>query len=402
MVIRQRYIQVLLFSSVLLCASVRADAAIVTRYFSTTGAGAADGTTWADRAELDPAGTWASVILLFAFNGADAMVACIGPGTYTFTTGLASGLFVNPPSAVNPLFLVGCDGSGNRLSIPDPNWQSNEAAFDDSTLPVLATTTNIATVALSNTFMLLLKLTASGRNGAVASPTHFDWSVVVNSTANTAAVAVGTSSVSNSVLSCTGSSYSAVATPSNGNNMDNVRVVGVTGSSGNRDGVAYAGTTARTAFTRLTILSNGGRGWVYTGTNVGVTVQISSSTIANNSGDGITFPNTAAQTAVNVLDRLQVTGNGAIGINPGGANTNLLITQSRLRDNTTSNFGTTGNFPIDFNIYTTDSDDATEYVNTGGGNFQIKNTAATWGLGFGVSDEVPASSGFKNFLGGQH
>ena len=74
--------------------------AIVTRYFSTASAGAGDGTTWANRAILFTGGAWSTVITGFAFNGSDSMVARIGPGTYTVTVGMASGLFANPTVTV--------------------------------------------------------------------------------------------------------------------------------------------------------------------------------------------------------------------------------------------------------------------------------------------------------------
>ncbi|MDG5704536.1 hypothetical protein N0Z46_19555, partial [Acinetobacter baumannii] len=62
----------------------------------------------------------------------------------------------------------------------------------------------------------LLKFTASGRNAAVidcgaATVGSIDWCVVENSTANTSAVAVTNSLATNSVFSCTGSSYAQVA-----------------------------------------------------------------------------------------------------------------------------------------------------------------------------------------------
>lgn len=390
---------------VLLWTPWRLEAAEIKRYFSTTGAGAADGTTWADRAELDPAGAWSTVITGFAFNGTDSLRACIGPGTYTFSVSLATASFVNPPTSANPLLLTGCDGSGNALAIPDPDWVSAQAAFDDSTLPVLETTTNISTVNLANTFLLLLKFTASGRNGSVVLlPSGVDWTVISNSTANTAALAftsdVTRGTVTNSVFSCSGSSYSAVLSVNNGTAVSNVRIVGNAGSSGNRDGVIFVGTTTRTVFNRLTVINNGGRGFAYTGTNVAVTVELQNFVLANNAGDQVLFPNTAAQTNFSTITGGMITGGTAFGVNPGGANTSIIITQTRLRDNASGNFGTTGNYPINLNIYTTDSDDATEYVNTAGGDYRIKNTAAIWGLGFGAGDE-PAVGGFKNFLGGQ-
>src|SRR5687767_60995 len=136
--------------------------AIVTRYFSTTGAGAADGTTWADRAELFSGGNWSTVITGFAFNASDALKCLIGPGTYTCSQALASGLFTNPPTLLNPLILHGCDGSGVQLEPEAPAWTAAQPVTWDTNLPVIATTTNIATLGLALTTARLLKFTGSG------------------------------------------------------------------------------------------------------------------------------------------------------------------------------------------------------------------------------------------------
>ncbi len=87
--------------------------ATVTRYFSTAGAGTADGTSWANRAALFSGGAWSTVITGFNFTGSDSLECRIGPGSYTITASLASGLFANAPTVSNPLILQGCDSSGS-------------------------------------------------------------------------------------------------------------------------------------------------------------------------------------------------------------------------------------------------------------------------------------------------
>ncbi len=365
--------------------------ALVVRYFSTTGAGAADGTTWADRAALFSAGNWSTVITGHDFS-ADTLLAAIGPGTYACSQSLTTAVITTDPIVAHPLILHGCDSSGVLLAPPDPDWVSAQAPFSDSTLPLIETTTNITTVNLANCFVRLMKFTASGRNGVAMQPASMAWCVVTNSTANTSAGAMGTGTVFDSVLSCTGSSYSAVAAPTNNHNYHNVRIIGVAGSSGNRDGIVFAGTTARTVFSRVTAVGMGGRPWAYTGTNAAVNVEIVSCVFAGATGDLIQFPNTASQTTVSWIQRCMLTGGGAFGINPGGTNTNLLIAGNRLRDNTSGNFGTTGDYPTTTTNYTTDSDDATEYVNAGSGDYRIKYGSAIWGQGYGAGDE-PAPSG---------
>lgn len=369
--------------------------ALVVRYFSTSSAGAGDGTSWADRAALFTTGNWSSVITGFDFSGSDSMECRIEGGlTYTCSQSLATGLFSNAPTVANPLMLHGCDSSGNKLSPPDPDWVSAQPAFTDTSLPTIDSTTNITQVNLTTCQLRLTKHTASGRNGAVILALLMDWGVVSNSTSNSSAGAVASVLVSNSVLSCSGSSYGAVASQVNAIPMDNVRVEGVAGSSGNRDGVAFSGTTARNVLSRLTVVGNGGRGIAYTGSNAGVTLFLNDCTVVGNAGDQVQFPNTASQTNICVARRCLITGGGAYGINP-GANTNLLVSQCRLRDNTSGNLGTFGNYPTDLNNYTTDSDDATEYVNAAGGDYRIKYGSAIWGMGFGAGDE-PAPAGGAN------
>lgn len=366
--------------------------AIVTRYFSTAAAGAGDGTSWADRAQLHNAGTWSTVITGFDFSGSDSLKCLIGPGTYTISTNaMASGLFANPPTAANLLFMYGCDGSGNELTPPDPDWKSNMPAFDDSTFPVLATTTNIATSTLALCSWYCVKFTASGRNSAIVSGGVFNWISLENSTANSAAIGVVLASVYNSVISMTGSSYAA-ALQYAGQALGNVLLVGVAGSSGNRYGYQATGSSATMVATDITVRGFGGAGVISTSTNVAHIMHFKRCTIANNAGDGIQYHSTASQTGLNILQDCQITGNGGYNVNAQSA-ARVIMIHCRARDGTSGNFNGFGNYPTDTDNYTTDSDDATEYVDSAGGDFQIKTTAATWGMGFGVSDEIPSGGG---------
>lgn len=380
-----------------LCVATSVEAAVVTRYFSTTGAGAADGTTWADRAELDPAGTWSSVILLFAFNGSDSMLACIGPGTYTFSVGLTSGLFTNAPTVPNLLFFHGCDGSGNLLAPADADWMSNWPDWTDAALPVLATTTNIATTSLTNATWSHLKFTASGRNGAViAGGFSLDWCIVINSTANTSATAASFLRSYGSIFKATGTSYDSIVTPTG--ELFNSRVEGnASASSGNRRGVV---STSGLRVYYSTIVNNVGEGILSTASGTGFEIVAERCTVANNGAAGIKGNATASQTVQHKVLNSMITGNGTYGVD-GSSAAYLLALGNRLRDNPTANLGNLLNYPTTFNNYTTDSDDSTEYVSVAGGDFRIKNTAAIWGQGYGVSDEPAAATGFKNFLGGQ-
>lgn len=370
------------------------NAAVVTRYFSTASAGAGDGTTWADRAQLINAGTWSSVITGFNFSGSDSLIAYVGPGTHTATAALASGLFSNAPTAANTLTIHGCDSSGNPLTPPDPDWTSDQPAWTDSGLPVIATTTNVQTLNLGSLHIRLIKLTSSGRNGVVASSgATIDWCSIENSTANTSAVCTYALNgcVSNSLLSCTGSSYSAIVQAANSSLINNCRVVGVIGSSGNRHGIEYAGTNNMAVVSRCTVLSNGGCGFSSGSTNASQLYFITKSIFANNGSDGIKFASTASQTNFERVSDCMITGNGGYGLN-GQSGGRASVAHNRFRDNTSGNI--TGNLNnIEIDSYTTDSDDATDYVNSASGDYRVANDAAIAGLGYGVSEEPTAGGG---------
>jgi len=372
--------------------------AITTRYFSTSSAGAADGTTWADRAALFSGGAWSTVITNFDFTS-DSLLCYIGPGTYTITAGLTTTVLVgaSDPTATTPLIFHGCDSSGTPLTPPDEGWTSAEPAWDDSSLPVIATTTNIGTSTVPNQMYRLLKFTASGRNNAVldcgsATVGSLDWCVVTNSTANTSAVAVTGALATNSVFSCTGSSYNLVAsvyTP--GGRVANCRIVGVAGSSGNRNGLSIANSANVTGMVHgCTVIDVGGNGFNFVTTHVTNGALHLVKCLADGCGaDGFQLGTTASPTGGATCVDCIATNNGAYGFD-GGSSSHFLI-HCRTRDNTSGSTTAMGNMP-EMGTYTTDTDDASEYVDASGGDFRIKNTATIWGKGYGVSDEAAAAS----------
>lgn len=368
--------------------------AIVVRYFSTAAAGAGDGTTWADRAQLVSGATWSSVITGFSFAGSDSLECRVGPGTHSPTAALVAGSFANPPSAANPLIFHGCDSSGNRLSPPDATWTADRALFDDSSFPVVATTTNIITFNLANSVLRMIKCTASGAQGYVNSSPHHDWCSIINSTANTSAKGVSTSRelLTNTQIQMTGSSYDFGTTVGSGSVVDNVKIVGVAGSSGNRNGVTLGGTNESQVVTRLCVSGVGGHGIDVVNTNAAQQHALSSIVIANCGGAGIRFASTASQTLKSRLINSLITGNGTYGIDC-QSGTRLELFNCRFRDNATANINGMLNWPTDFDIYTTDSDDATEYMDAASNDFQVK-TGLAWGLRrIGISEQAAASGG---------
>lgn len=363
--------------------------AVITRWFSTAAAGAGDGTSWANRAELLPSGNWSSVITGFAFNGSDSLKCLIGPGTHACSQGLASGLFTNPPTVANPLVMAGCDSSGVLLEIPDPMWPSCAPEWDTSGLPVITATTNFSIVALASTFLLLLKFTSSGRtSGAVvASVTSVNWCYVENSTTSgTAAAQVCSASSHNSILKFTGPAYGLVGGASQ---YFNCRIQGVTGTTGNRAGIVVSG-SQDLELIQCTVLGCAGPGVWSNSTNTNGTLSIRSCVIANNGGSGVLGNPTASQVDYHTVRHCMVTGNGGYGIEAQSAA--VFAFQNRLRDNTSGNFNGMGNYPTDMNNETTDAADADDYVDAAGGDFRIKYGSAIWGKGFGVADAPPTAA----------
>lgn len=371
--------------------------ALTIRYFDDAGAGAADGTSYADRAALFSSGNWSSVITGFNFSGSDGLECRIEGGiTYTCSQSLASGLFSNAPTAANPLILHGCDSSGNRLTPSNPDWVSAQPVDWDTALPVIATTTNIITVSLSaGCFIRMMSFAASGRTGgAVVSgsqPNSLDWCVVVNSASNSSAAGVLSSNIANCAVTMSGTAFD-YAVSHTLNLVNNCRIVATgSASSGNRRGVTWASFSGPHII-GSTILGFAGGAVVSLSTQVAQYGRISQSVLADNPGSAVLLASTSSQTATFVVEGCMVTGNGAYGINADASR--VFASNSRLRDNTSGNFNGFGNYPTDLDNYTTDSDDTTEYVNAAGGDYRIKYGSAIWGHGYGVADEpAPAGGG---------
>jgi hypothetical protein len=373
--------------------------ALTARYFSTADAGAGDATSWADRAILFTGGAWAPEITGFDFS-TNGMIAYVGPGTNTVTAALATGSFANPPTMANPLIFVGCDGSGVLLAVPDPDWDSAQAPFDDSTLPVIATTTNIATSSLPNTHYYLIKFTASGRNGtmmSVGSGCTFDWCSFAQNTSHSSASAIETGSVltlvSNTQIAMTGTAYAVgLGLFTNGSTVYNTRVTGTTGGTGDKHGFRLSG-TAFGSFHRCTSVTNGGSGFACTSAVAGSHMRFVRCSSIGNGAAGFLAHSTGSQTASWEARGCLATGNGTYGVNGNSDVARWMVSESRFRDNTSGNITGIGNYPTTLNNYTTDSDDATEFVNSAGGDYRIANDAATWGMGFGAGDEPAAGGG---------
>jgi hypothetical protein len=215
----------------------------------------------------------------------------------------------------------------------------------------------------------------------------------VNSTANTSAQGATSLRLTNCVVKCTGASYDAIVQISSSvQPLYNVRIEGVAGSSGDRRGLESTAGVVVTG-TLLTVVNCGGAGVINSSSSTAASMRLFRSVIANNAGDGIIANSTASQTDNYEVSDCMITGNGVYGFNGNSDAARALIRHSRFRDNTSGNITAIGNYPTDLGNYTTDSDDATEYVSVGSGDFRIKAGSAIHGQGYGVADEPSAGGG---------
>lgn len=368
--------------------------AIQVKYASTSAAGAGDGSSWANRAALFASGLWGAVVT--SHSATDSVIVYIGPGTYTCSQALESGIMGNAPGVKTPLILHGCDGSGNPLTPADQGWTSDQPGWDDSGLPNIQTTTNIATLNLANTSARFIKLSASGRNGPiVTNGTFFDWCSVVNSTSNSSAIAAQAAlRYTNCLLQCSGNAFDTVMFAPNASIIRNCRIWG-TGSSGNRRGITYNGSNQPALIDSCTVFGVGGDGITSVSTNTGQLFFVLRSVIYGCGGTAIKPNNTLSQTAAHQFVQNMVVASGAYGIDAQSRAVVVAI-NNRLRNNTSGNFNGLGNLPDYFWNETGSGSDSDEFVDASGKDFRIKNTSSLWGKGFGVSDQ-PAGGGTVAF-----
>jgi len=357
--------------------------ALVVRYFSTAGAGAEDGTTWANRAPLVVSAAWNSIITGFDFSGADGLECLVATGDYaTISSTLNAAAFANPPTAANPLYVHGCDSSGARLAVPDPKWVSAQPGFATATLPVITLGT---THFINQGHWRLVRLVSTRTNGAVIQAGVWDWVSVENSASGSGAACVNGGVLTNCALKMTGTEYSYVGSGS-AILWRNVRLEGnASATSGNRRG---ASTTSFELWCDCTIVNNPGVG-LLVGASTNRTSQLRRCTIVNNGGDGVEVSTSSGTKVLYITDSL-VTGNGGYGIEAGSGAV-LYLAGCRLRSNTSGNVTGGGNTDTSsaWGNDTSTGTDAAEYVDAANGDYRIKYGSSLWGTGIGAGDEPP-------------
>lgn len=381
--------------------------AVVTRYFSTTSSGAGDGTTWADRAALFSSGNWSSVMTGFSFAGSDSLHCRIGPGTYSCGQMLSSALFASIPGIVNNLSVLPCNSSGSLIRTWNPSWVSSQPVWDESTMPIIQSTTNIVTIGGLALTVEGIKFRATSRSGAIhdnigGNMQSFYNCVFENAANSSNAMACNVSSSNqfyNCVFKCTGTAYDAVLRIINtALILVNCRIEGnPSASSGNRDGFNNNSGNATHIFDRCTFINNPGSGVDFVpGSSSSGLSGFFQCLIANNGGDGVTGNTSASKSTsqgFRKFDKTIIVNNGGWAVNQ---QTNFDIhnySGCRMRNNASGKFslGGTGNF---YEIDPDDSagTDADEFVDAASGDYRIKKTSLLWGKGLGPGDEPSSGS----------
>lgn len=363
--------------------------AIVVRYFSTTGAGTEDGTTWADRAPFISGGAYSTILTGFDFNSADSLECRLGPGTYTVPATLATAVFsVAAPRPDYPLVIHGCDSSGDRL-IPDLSWNCAQGTFDSSLFPILVCGTSYQ-INLQNLTLRCVAFEGSVNNtiALTNAGSHYDWVVGTNTRASAGEVinVDGNSLVTNSYFYHTNATHGRIVR--NNGPLVNVRLKGnPSATSGERLGIGTIATglwqNCRGPVCILDCIGGGvtsAAGYILTNATI------------YNCGHGVSHSQAAGQANTGAF-KLHVSRNfianvttGISSSNPGPA---AMIQHNRVRATTA--------YSLPDNTFYADNDtaagnDTDEFVDAANGDLRIKNTSTYWGKGYGAGDQ-PASGG---------
>jgi len=359
--------------------------AVVIRYFDVTGAGNADGTTFADRAPLFNSGTISTIITNFNFSGSDSLECVCEPGTYSMSTTVNAAAFTNAPTTTNQIYF-------RSSSFVVPDWIAPLPAFGRSTMVRIQSSSNVQ-FSLANSNLYGISFEFSGTNGAILGNVFasYNWCILENSTNNTNAQCSSSNSATfiNCCLICSGTSFGRVVA-SAGGLLLNCRLEGNSAaSSGDRHGVVSAASLP--AILKSAIVGIPGIAINMTGTGNQACTVVSSVLYA--AGGGIFHASTTSTGRSTVESNIIViTGGDGITLT---ANVNT-ITRNRIRVSGTALPGQ-ANLPTALN-FTDSGSDAAEFVNVANGDYRIKFGSTYWGKSIGAGDEMPPQK--PNLRGG--
>lgn len=370
--------------------------AVVTRYFSLVANPGGDGSgdSWTNRAAFLSSGAYSSIIYGFDFSGSDSLVCLVeGANTYSVTASLLVASFtVAAPTSSNPITFHACDSSGNIIEPPDVDWNCAQPAWDDSSLPTIETST-VRTSRVSFAKWRMFKFATTGSTAGIMDAGAADWCQFESSASNAATVVLSGTHVSNSVVSCTASSYSAVLDVTTASAF-NVRVVGAAGSSGNRVGVLDSG-NSRNEYSLCIVIGVGGHGFSITSSSTGTIFSFDRLSAIKCGGDGIRLQSAASQTIRKRVNRCLCKNNGGYGINTQGSPVSLV--NCRAGNNTSGSVGNLGNYSS-WSLNTDSITDGDEFVspdasNPENGDWRIKKTSPSAGNQYGAGEEDASGGG---------
>lgn len=367
--------------------------ATVRRFFDVSGAGAADGTTWADRAPLLNSGVLSTLVTAFDFTS-DQLEVVVDPGTYTAT---AAPTFTGTtlPSREFPCDFIAGDGAGGLWVPPDPGWNAAQPVWDMSGMPVIGSTSgNFSFFNTSGIGIYGINVVSANGNVRVLNGILIiNWCVIDHNGSSTSANVYDSGNIqwSNVTIRMNGASYNAAFTGAGSPHMlNNIRIEGnPSASAGNRHGFTIS-SNANIRGDKLVVIGHVGNGINQASVATGATIDLCNCVFYGNTGDGVYTAGLDVDGG-RFRDSISV-GNGGYGVN----NASTIPTDiggSRLRDNTSGN--TTG---PNFGRYTETGagSDSDEFVNVSGAvstwDLRIKNTSTLWGKGYGAGDQ-PASGG---------
>lgn len=350
--------------------------ALTVRYFSTSSAGAGDGTTWADRAALFSSGNWSSIITGHDFTSS-GLRCRVGPGTYSCSQLLQNSLFTNAPTADKPLIVEGADSSGDRLSSPMP-WVSAQPVWDDSSQPVISTTVAL-TESPSVCYYIFrnLKVTSStspGVNVAQCQNGYWDWIFLDTSWSHNTSAAFGRGA------NCWPTNCCHHHSGDRGNGLyyqsefaANFRTVQTAASVTSGSGF-YLGNSGgwQEMFdcTAIGWADNGFRSYHGTG---GVNRLWRCIAAGIRTGPGFSFLRTTTPTLFGEVHNCIAVGCGTYGVDASGSAVAALVANSYLRGNTSGNINGAGDVPTDMNNLLSVGSDAQDFVDATNSDLTLRD-----------------------------
>ncbi|AMV31721.1 hypothetical protein VN12_16590 [Pirellula sp. SH-Sr6A] len=372
--------------------------AVVTRWFSTTSAGAGDGTSWADRAQLVSGATWSSVITGFNFSLGDSLECRIGPGTYAYTATLTNASFTTPPTRSNRIYIIGSDSWG--MPIQPSGWISPVPIYPSTNYPLFTSSSGVGLFGVTWLEVAFIKAIVSSNGSIIGAPV-----VMFCDLENTASHAsarcfsitrLGMHFVNNK-LKCSGSIYDRIIDIQDSGyaNIINCRLEGnASASSGGRHGLTANSWQPANNYKNLTIVNNPGTAiHINAGSPSWYGEGLTNSILSNNGRGYYVDPNASIAGSIPItLSGNMITGNATYGVELGTNNDEVWLLNNRFRNNGTADYNSLLNVPFTSN-YTAAGTDADEFVDALNGDYRIKLGSAYWGKGIGAGDE-PSSGSF--------